>query len=136
MALVHVEDGRLEAERAQRADAADAEDELLPEPVLAVAAVEPVGDRARLGRVPLDVGVEQVEARPADVGAPDAGGNGLARELDLDLDRLGLDRQPRRVVRRVALLLAARLVELLAEVALAVEQADADERHAELGRPT
>ena len=90
---------RVETERAQGADAADAEDELLAEPVLAVAAVEPVGDRAGLGRVPLDVGVEQVEARPADVGAPDPGGDGLARELDLDLDRLGLDRQPRRVVR-------------------------------------
>src|SRR5439155_11983584 len=40
MALVHVEDGRVETERAQGTHAADAEHELLAEPVLAVAAVE------------------------------------------------------------------------------------------------
>src|SRR5437763_6520582 len=38
--LVHVEDGRREAKRAKHADAADAEDELLPEAVEAVAPVE------------------------------------------------------------------------------------------------
>ena len=38
--LVQVEDRRLEAEPAQHADAADAEHELLPQPVLTVAAVE------------------------------------------------------------------------------------------------
>ena len=44
VALVQVEDGRLEPEPAQHADAADAEQDLLPQPVLAVAAVERVGD--------------------------------------------------------------------------------------------
>jgi hypothetical protein len=52
MTFVHVEHGRVETERAERADAADAEHELLAEPVLAVAAVEPVGDRAGPRRVP------------------------------------------------------------------------------------
>ena len=48
--LVQVEDRRLEAEPPQHADAADAEHELLPQPVLAVAAVEDVRDVARPGR--------------------------------------------------------------------------------------
>ena len=58
---------------AQRADAADAEQHLLQQPVLAAAAVEPVGDVA-LGRlVVLDVGVEQQQRHPADLGLPDLG---------------------------------------------------------------
>src|SRR6059058_3902227 len=64
MPLVEVEDGRLDAELAQRADAADAEYELLAEPVPAVAAVEAVRDRAGPHRVGLDVGVEEVEGNP------------------------------------------------------------------------
>ena len=40
VALVQVEDGRLDPERRQRADAADPEQQLLPDAVLAVAAVE------------------------------------------------------------------------------------------------
>ncbi len=45
VALVGVEDLRLQAERLQRAHPADAEQDLLPQAVLAAAAVEPVGDR-------------------------------------------------------------------------------------------
>ena len=47
--LVGVEDLRVQAERAQRTHAADAEDDLLAQPVLDVAAVEPVGDAGGLG---------------------------------------------------------------------------------------
>ena len=49
VALVHVEDGGLDAAGGERLDAADAEQDLLAQAVLAVAAVEAVGDRA-LGR--------------------------------------------------------------------------------------
>ena len=69
MALVQVEDRRLEPEPAQHADAADAEQDLLPQPVLPVAAVERVGDGPL--RVALDVRVDQVEGRPPDSRAPD-----------------------------------------------------------------
>ena len=47
VALVHVEDRRLDAERTERAHASDAEHELLSQAMLAVAAVELVGDRPR-----------------------------------------------------------------------------------------
>ena len=124
----------------QRADAADAEHELLAEPQLAVAAVERARDRAAGLGVAVDVGVEQVEARAADIGPPDLRRDLLARELDPDLERraiLGValerHRQPFRVVGGIALDLVARDIEVLAKVPVAVEEADADERHAELG---
>ena len=47
---------------AQRADAADAEDDLLADPHVAVAAVELAGDVLQIGAVLGDVGVEQVPA--------------------------------------------------------------------------
>jgi hypothetical protein len=72
MALVHVENGRLEAEPAQNADAADSEHELLPQPVLAVAAVEPVGHVSCPVGVPLHLRVEEVEGDAPDARAPDA----------------------------------------------------------------
>ena len=43
MTLVDVEDAGLEPEGGERPDAADSEQYLLPDPVLAVAAVESVG---------------------------------------------------------------------------------------------
>ena len=84
VALVDVEDGRLETERRERAHAADAEEQLLADAVLAVARVEGVREQ---------VDVEQVEGnggrRPRhDVVAPHVGGHRLARQLDLDRDRL------------------------------------------------
>ena len=56
--LVHVEDEGAEADREQRADAAHAEDDLLANPHLAVAAVQLAGDVLQIGRVLGDVGVE------------------------------------------------------------------------------
>jgi len=58
VALVQVEDAGVDAERVQHPHAADAEDQLLTQPGDEVAAVELCGDRAQLGGVPIDVGVE------------------------------------------------------------------------------
>ncbi len=56
MALVHVEDGRLETERCERAYAADPEEKLLPDPVLAVARVERVREQVDVEKVEGDRG--------------------------------------------------------------------------------
>ena len=134
VALVGVEHVGLEAEGPQGADAADAEHDLLAQSVVLVAAVEAVGDGDAVGRVAVDVGVEQVQRDAADVGPPDVDRDVVAGEVDGDLDAR-VD-EPERVGREVgdALLLPALGVEALAEVALGVEQADADERHAEVRR--
>ena len=122
VALVHVEHRRLEPERAERPRAADAEHDLLADPVLAVAAVQQV-------RV---VGVEQVEAHAPDVRAPDPRRGRLAGEVDLDADGLEDEPEALGVEARVALGLAVALERLL-EVALPVEEADPDERDAQVG---
>ena len=119
----------------ERPDAADAEQDLLPEPVLDVAAVEAVGDRPELGVVLLDVGVEEVERHPPDVGPPHPGRQRCAGKIDGDGDALA-ERHGHAVGIEigVALLLPALDVEDLPEVPVLVEEADADERDAEIGR--
>ena len=73
VALVGVEHVGFDAERPQRPHPTDAEHDLLAQPMVLVAAVEPVGDGDAVGRVALDVGVEQVQRDAADVGPPHPG---------------------------------------------------------------
>ena len=95
----------------------------------------------RAGLVVLgDVGVEQQQRHPADLGAPDVGVQLAAagqRERDRRGRAVGLAQQRQRqavgVEHRVVLLLPAVADQALAEVAGLVEQADADDRHAEVG---
>ena len=63
---------------------ADAEQDLLAEAVLGAPAVEPVGDCPQVVVVLVDVGVEQVQLDPPDVGQPDLGRQGLAGQVDGD----------------------------------------------------
>ena len=84
VALVGVEDlGRgVPAQRAEgphRAHPADAEQQLLAQPVVAAAAVQPVGDLVQVGLVLLHVGVEQQQRHAADLGHPDLRGQLPAR---------------------------------------------------------
>ena len=133
MALVGVEHLGLDADGLQRPHAADAEQDLLAQPVLDVAAVQPVGDLADLVGVLLDVGVEEVQRHPADARLPHLGHERHAGQVDLDPDAVARrQRHDVGVEQRVALLLPAVGVEALAEVAVAVEQADADERDAQV----
>ena len=100
-----------------RPDAADAEQQFLLQPVVAAAAVQPVGDLAQGRLVLLDVGVEQQQRHPADLGHPDLGGQRRAAgQADGDPDRLAGavgavpqqgERQAVRVAGRVVLRLPA-----------------------------
>ena len=96
VALVHVPDGGAVAEGTHGAHAADAEDDLLADAHLAVAAVEAGAELAVLRGVAVDVGVHQVDGDAADLDAPDLGIDGAAGQVDVDQDRLAL-----RVERRV-----------------------------------
>ena len=124
---------------AHGADAADAQQHLLAQPVLGVAAVEAVGDVAQDAVVLLDVGVEQQQRDAAHAGDPDAG-HGLLAAGHADGDAgggaVGLAQQRQRelvgVEDRVGLLLPAVAGEPLAEVAVAVEQPHAHDRYAEV----
>ena len=59
-------------ERADRPHPADAGQDLLLDPVLLVAAVQPVGDTAQIVFVLRDVGIQQQQRNSADLGDPDA----------------------------------------------------------------
>ncbi len=118
---------------------ADAQQHLLEQAVIASAAVEPVGDVAFAGGVLLDVGVEQQQRDTADLGLPDGGvqrasaGQGQHHPAGgaVRLAQEG-ERQLVGVEDGVVLLLPAVPGQGLAEVAVAVEQADPDERHTEV----
>ncbi len=107
--------------------------------MVAAAAVQPVGDVALAGGVLLDVGVEEEERHPADPGQPDAGvQRAPARQGEDDAGRgpVGLADEVERefvgVEDGIVLLLPAVAREGLPEVAVAVEESDADERDAEV----
>jgi hypothetical protein len=142
VALVGVEDlGRgIPAQRAEgphRAHPADAEQQLLAQPVVAAAAVQPVGDLVQVGLVLLHVGVEQQQRDAADLGHPDLRGQHAARgQAHLHVHRRAggvpeqLQGQAVRVVGRVPLGLPAVGRQRLGEVTVPVQQADPDQRHA------
>ena len=87
MALVQVEDGRLDPERLQRPDAADPEQRVLREPDRAVALVEPRRRPAAGGVVLGQLGVDQVERHAAHVDAPDLEPGLAAEDVDRELQR-------------------------------------------------
>ena len=125
---------------AQRADTADAEQQLLEQPVFAGAAVQAVRDVTEHAVVLLHVGVEQQQGHSADLGDPDPRNQLAAAGYgDRDPGRRAVlfaqqrDGKPIRVEDRVGLLLPALTGERLAEVAVPVEQADPDDRHAQVG---
>ena len=138
--FVQVEDARIRTERLQRADAADAEDDLLLDARLAIAAVEARRELAVPRRVLLEVGVEQVDLHAADPHTPDGDQDRPVAERHRRDARFAV-RHQRRLDRRVgpvqalvALFLPAFRRDVLVEVALRVHEADADERHAEIAR--
>lgn len=144
MALVGVEDlgsgmAGESAVRPHRPDPADPEQHLLQQPVLAAAAVEPVGHPALAEVVLLDVRVEHQERDTADLGEPDAGVQLLAAgqgEGDLSGRAVRFlqegDGQLVGVEHRVVLLLPAVPGQGLAEVAVPIQEAYADQGYAEI----
>ena len=101
---------------------------------LAAADVEDVGDRPVGGVVVGDVRVEQQQRHAAHLGEPDGAPDRAPGHLDADRQRIAVSagnppqRQPLGVVVGIGVLLVAVGVDRLAEVAVAVEEAHADER--------
>ena len=116
------------------------EQHLLEQPVLAAAAVEPVGDLAFAEVVLLDVRVEHQQRYPADLGQPDPCAcsdrpPGRARETWAGVPSASRSRLTGSSLgsrTRIVLLLPAVAGQGLAEVAVPVEQPDADQRYAEV----
>ena len=140
MALVQVPHRRRDAQLAQRPHAADPQDQLLAEPHLATAHVQDVGDGPIRPRVGGQVRVQQQDRDAADLRNPHRGMDLAVREVDADLQRRAVggprpaEWQHRGIQVRLRVLLVPIGIDLLAEVAAAVEEADADERQGRIGR--
>src|SRR5579875_3952332 len=138
MALVHVADSRWLTQSAQGHDSADAQHHLLADAHVIVAAVEPGRDGAVFRCVLRDVGVQQIQRYPPDLDAPDADVDLAAREGDADGQRspvtiqLGDERQIEEIIFRIAFLLPTIDGEVLAEITLAVHQANAHQWQTEV----
>ena len=123
----------------KRADAADAEDDFLLDAGLAIAAVEARRQLAIPRRVFREVGVEQEQPHAAEAHAPHRGQHRAIAERHggdarpaIGRDR-GFDRRLGPADALVAFFLPAVVAHALAEVALRIHEADADERQAEVG---
>ena len=135
VAFVEVVDGRVLADGLEHPHTADAEQDLLLEAVLDVAAVKGGGGVAVLLPVLIEVCVKEIERDAADIDAPDAGvevtaGHGHAHHDPVALLVLvRLDGQLGEALRRVEVHLLAIRRNLLLEVAIAVEKSHAEHVH-------
>ncbi len=134
VALVEVVQVDLDAERPQRADAADAEDDLLRDARLARTAVK-VRRRVGLG-VARQVGVEQVQRGVAEgLGLPDLHAHVVALDGDGHLDAGVLDHVGAVRVGPEGVRGRPVGVDRLADIALPPQDAQPDERQAGVVRP-
>ncbi len=70
--LIEVQHAGADTESVQHADAPDTEQQLLPNSHPLVSTIELRRELTAIGRIPLHVGVEEKQRRPADFGAPRA----------------------------------------------------------------
>ena len=139
VALVQVQAAPVDTAGAQRADAAHAEQQLLPDAHPLVTEVQARGQAAVLVGVAVDVGVEQQQLVAAHVDLPDLREQPLVGERHLDDERLAVG--PR--AQRRAQVLGGRAdvfgvllplaVDVLAEIGFAVVEAHGDQGQAQVG---
>ena len=140
VAFVQVQAAPVDAGGAQRAHAAHAQQQLLPDADALIAEVKPGGELAVLFRVAVHVGVQQQQLVATDGDLPHLRPQGLPRQRDLDDDRLpgrGQRRLRGKHLRRrpqVFGVLPAVPADALPEIRLAVEEADRHQRQAQVGR--
>ena len=136
--LVEVPHRRIQFQRPQRADAADAQDDLLLDARLAIAAIQARGEFAVPRRVLFEVGVEQINLRVTEPDVPHRDEHRAGAERHGDDARLAVgrdcrfDRRVGPIEALVHLLLPPFGRDVLVEVPLRVHEADADERQAEV----
>ena len=134
VSLVEVPDRRHDAERVERPRRANAEQQLLGQPLPAIGDVQLIGDPLVLGLVARQVGVQQQDRHPPDLSDPHRHADRTPGQVHRDLQRLAVggcrppERHVRRIERGLEMLLPTVGVDSLAEVPAVVERADTDER--------
>ena len=134
VAFVHVEHRGSQAHSLQGAHAADSQHDLLADARVDIAAVQRIGDIAILRQNILgNVGVQQVQRDAAHAQLPHLDEDVAGGQLDRDLQILAFgifyreERQRVEIVDRVAFLLPSVGIQKLAEIALLIKQAKADQ---------
>ena len=136
VSFVQVQNAGRDPHRLQRAKTADAEQQFLADPRCAPS--PPYKSRrqfAILRSISFDVGIQQQQIAAADLHAPDFRADRAGACLDLHRHGLAVDsdggfhRQLVDVRLQIFFLLPAVAIEALAEISLAVKQADADQRN-------
>ena len=135
MAFIAVENVRFKAQGAHQADPADAQHHLLLEAVLVVTTVQLVRDGAVLPVVVGDIRIQKVQRDAAHRQGPYLGMNGAAGKVNSHLEPLAVFVAHRRhrhfgvLLWRVVVYLVAVQRDRLLEIAVAVQQADAQHVH-------
>ena len=140
VALVHVIDVYMQPQCIGHAHAAHAQHDLLLQAIVGVATVEMVGEAAVPARVAVQIGVEQVDGNHVpgaalEVVAPGAHGYDAVFHRYRDPRRF-FGAEVRRVPRLNVFALGARLVEMLLEIAFAVQQGEGDQGNSQVRRGT
>jgi hypothetical protein len=140
VALVHVINGWFVTGGPQCPHATDAQNKLLSYAGAVISTVESGGQCAILGSIFWDVRVQQQDAGPADLNAPDLQGETASRQLHLDgdLSTIRSECEANRTVLGIQgfidLFLHTAGGKALAEIALSVEDTHADERDSQVRR--
>ena len=140
MAFVQMIDARRDSQRAKGFHTTDTKQQLLANASPLVAAIETICQLAVLGLVTFDVGIQQIQLHPTHADQPHLGKQLTVASVNLDRDGLpvGASRRFERRVLDLGILILFALVsvfiQVLAEVALAIEQPDRDERNAQAAR--
>ncbi len=137
MSFVHVKNFRLDPERVQRIDAADAEYDLLSHSHFEIAAVKLRRDKP-ISRVVLrNIGVEQIKLNAPDVKFPKAGVNIAVQNLHCNQQR-GIimpnfaDWQMMKVLIKTDRVLDSVLVDFLPKISVPIEQPDGNKVQIEI----
>ena len=136
--LVHMADRGFDPENLQCPNAANAEQHFLPDAHILVAPIELGGDHAVVRRVFRDIGIQQIERHAPHLHAPDLSGHimsghfhddpkGIAPGVALEVHGHIIP-----VVFGIEFLLPSVPVQILLEIALAIEQAHGDQRNSEI----
>ena len=126
MPLIHVADVGNDAERSQGTDAADPQQDFLDHAHLFVAEIELGRDQTVFRTVLFQVGIQQIERHPSNLDPPDMHLELAEAELQLKRQWLAIfvafqdQRQVVEIVLGVELLLPTLVIQVLAEISLAV----------------
>src|SRR5437867_2955274 len=133
-----MQDARGNAHRSERAEATDAEQQLLADPDASVAAIQARSQLAIFGGVSRDIRVEEKQIAASDFHAPDSCPDRAALGFDFHHHRFAVGAYRRfhgqlvDIRSQVLFLLPAILVEPLPEISLPIKQSNTDEGNAEI----